>query len=270
MGGRVFGYVRVSTKNQHEDRQVVAMREYGVPERNIITEKQSGKDFDRPRYQKLIKRIKQGDTLVIQSLDRLGRDYLEVQEQWRVISKVKGASIVVLDTPLLNTKENAELVGQLVADLVLHLFSYVAQTERENIRKRQREGIEAARARGVKFGRPRKDMPENFAEIVAQWRRGEFTAQEAAEQLGVSRSTFFRRVRELEQERGLENLSTAAHNYRTRRRNTNPHASLHSMMDSRHSLEAQPLQRTTPLGSTRLEPSPHLPAEEIKKTHNQS
>lgn len=202
MNGRVFGYVRVSTKNQHEDRQMVAMREYGVPERNIIVEKKSGKDFDRPRYQRLLKRLKQGDTLVIQSLDRLGRDYLEVQEQWRIITKVKSVSIVVLDTPLLNTKENAELVGQLVADLVLHLFSYVAQSERESIRKRQREGIEAARARGVRFGRPRMEMPANFTEIVEQWRQGEFTAQEAAEKLGVSRSTFFRRVRELERERG--------------------------------------------------------------------
>ena len=168
---------------------------------NIVVEKQSGKDFDRPRYQKLLRRLRAGDTLVIKSLDRLGRDYLEIQNQWRIISKERGVAIVVLDMPLLNTKENAELIGQLITDLVLQLLSFVAQTERESIRARQREGIEAAKARGVRFGRPRLPMPEGFTKIVKQWREGKFTALEAAHQLGISRTTFFRRVRELERER---------------------------------------------------------------------
>lgn len=204
MSARVFGYVRVSTKNQCEDRQMIAMREYGVPDKNIVVEKQSGKDFDRPRYQKLMRRLKRGDTLIIKSLDRLGRDYLEIQEQWRIISKEKGVSIIVLDMPLLNTKEHAELIGQLITDLVLQLFSFVAQTERENIRKRQREGIRAAKARGVRFGRPRIRMPKEFASLVDDWRQGKITAAQAAQQLGVSRTTFFRRVRELGRLRGRE------------------------------------------------------------------
>ena len=206
MNGRLFGYARVSTKAQHEDRQMFALREYGVSERNIVVEKQSGKDFNRQRYQRLLHKLKSGDTLVIKSLDRLGRDYEEIQEQWRIISKDKGVSIVVLDMPLLNTGEHTELVGQLITDLVLQLLSFVAQTERENIRQRQREGIEAARARGVRFGRPRLALPEGFAELAGRWRAGELTAQEASARLGVSRTTFFRRVRELERGNGRKRL----------------------------------------------------------------
>lgn len=200
MSGKIYGYVRVSTKNQNEERQLIAMRQYGVAEERIIVEKRSGKNFDRPGYRRLLRRLRPGDTLVIASLDRLGRNYAEIQEQWRIISKERGVAIVVLDMPLLNTKENAELVGQLITDLVLQLLSFVAQTERESIRARQREGIEAAKARGVRFGRPRLALPEGFAETVARWRNGEFTALEAAQRLGVSRSTFFRRVRESERE----------------------------------------------------------------------
>ena len=198
MDGTVYGYARVSTQNQHEDRQLAAMREYGVATSRIIVEKQSGKDFDRPGYQNLLRQLRAGDTLVIKSLDRLGRSYTEIQEQWRVITKERGAAVVVLDMPLLNTREHTELVGQLISDLVLQLLSFVAQTERESIRERQREGIEAAKARGVRFGRPRAELPEGFEETVAAWRRCEFTAQEAARQLGISRGTFFRRVDELE------------------------------------------------------------------------
>lgn len=198
MSGKIYGYVRVSTQNQHEDRQLAAMREYGVAENHIVVEKQSGKDFDRPKYQRLLRRMHAGDTLVVQSLDRLGRSYTEIQDQWRVISKEQGVAIVVLDMPLLNTQEHTELVGQLITDLVLQLLSFVAQTERESIRERQRAGIDAAMARGVRFGRPRAALSEDqFTSMVAAWRRGEFTAQEAAQRLGISRGTFFNRVREL-------------------------------------------------------------------------
>lgn len=196
MSGKTYGYVRVSTRYQHEDRQLAAMREYGVEQSRIVVEKQSGKDFDRPAYRRLLRRLRAGDTLVVQSLDRLGRSYTEIQEQWRVISKEQGVAIVVLDMPLLNTREHTELVGQLITDLVLQLLSFVAQTERESIRERQREGIDAAKARGVRFGRPRVELPEGFEATVEAWRRGEFSAQEAARRLGISRGTFFSRVRE--------------------------------------------------------------------------
>lgn len=195
--GTVYGYVRVSTQYQCEDRQLAAMREYGVSENHIVVEKQSGKDFDRPGYQHLLRQLRAGDTLVIKSLDRLGRNYAEIQEQWRIISKERGVAVVVLDMPLLNTREHTELVGQLISDLVLQLLSFVAQMERESIHERQREGINAAKARGVHFGRPRAELPEGFKETVEAWRRGEFTAQEAARRLGLSRGTFFRRVGEL-------------------------------------------------------------------------
>ena len=198
MGGKIYGYARVSTQSQHEDRQLAAMREYGVAAGQIVVEKQSGKDFKRPGYQRLLRRLHTGDTLVIQSLDRLGRSYAEIQEQWRVITKERGVAVVVLDMPLLTTREHTELVGQLISDLVLQLLSFVAQTERESIRERQREGIEAAKARGVRFGRPRAELPAGFEETVEAWRRGEFTAQEAARRLGISRGTFFNRVRELD------------------------------------------------------------------------
>lgn len=203
MGGKIYGYVRVSTQHQCEDRQLAAMREYGVSENCIVVEKQSGKDFERPQYQRLLRRLRAGDTLVVQSIDRLGRSYAEIQEQWRFISKEQGVAIVVLDMPLLNTREHTELVGQLISDLVLQLLSFVAQTERENIRERQRAGIDAAKARGVRFGRPRADFPENYVETVRAWRRGEFNALEASRRLGVSRCTFFNRVRELEVQTGL-------------------------------------------------------------------
>lgn len=198
MSGKIYGYVRVSTRYQHEDRQLAAMREYGVERSHIVVEKQSGKDFDRPGYRRLLRRLRAGDTLVVESLDRLGRSYAEIQEQWRFISKEQGVAIVVLNMPLLNTREHTELVGQLITDLVLQLLSFVAQTERESIRERQREGIDAARARGVHFGRPRIELPEGFGATVAAWRRGEFSAKEAARRLGISRSTFFNRVHELD------------------------------------------------------------------------
>ena len=193
-----YGYARVSTKEQNTERQIAALTAFGLDGKSIYVDKQSGRDFDRPGYRRLLRRLRAGDTLVIQSLDRLGRNYAEIKEQWRVISKERGVAIVVLDMPLLNTREHTELVGQLISDLVLQLLSFVAQTERESIRERQREGIEAAKARGVRFGRPRAELPAGFEETVEAWRRGEFTAQEAARRLGISRGTFFNRVRELD------------------------------------------------------------------------
>lgn len=191
-----YGYIRVSTKEQNEDRQLIAMREFGVPEENIILDKQSGKDFDRPGYKKLMKKLKTGDTLVIKSIDRLGRNYDEVLEQWRLITKDKQAAIVVLDMPLLDTRQGRDLTGVLIADIVLQLLSYVAQTEREFNRQRQAEGIAAAKARGVHFGPNFKNRGENYDTIKAAWERGELSGREAARQLGVAHGTFQRWCRE--------------------------------------------------------------------------
>ncbi len=166
MEGRTYGYVRVSTQVQNEARQLDAMRAFGVPEENIVIEKQSGKDFRRPRYQRLIGTLRQADVLVVKSIDRLGRNYTEILEQWSFITKERGAAIVVLDMPLLDTRQGRDLTGTLIADIVLQLLSYVAQTERENIRRRQAEGIAAARARGGLLGRERIELPEDFRDLA--------------------------------------------------------------------------------------------------------
>ena len=166
----VYGYIRVSSMDQNEDRQRIALRGKGVPERNLYIDKQSGKDFDRPRYKRLVKRLKAGDLLYVHSIDRLGRNYKEIQEQWRVLTKEKGADVCVLDMPLLDTRNGKDLMGTFIADLVLQILSFVAQSERENIRKRQAEGIAAAKARGVKFGRPALPLPENFYAVHKAWR----------------------------------------------------------------------------------------------------
>ena len=168
MDTKIYGYVRVSSKEQNEDRQVVAMREFGVRDKNIVVEKQSGKDFDRPLYQRMVKKMKTGDTLVIKSIDRLGRNYDEILEQWRFLTKEKDIAIVVLDMPLLDTRQGRDLTGVLISDIVLQLLSYVAQTEREFIRQRQKEGIAAARERNVKFGRPEYVIPSAFLSIIMQ------------------------------------------------------------------------------------------------------
>ena len=175
-----YGYVRVSTKEQNEDRQMVAMRELGVKDGNVILDKQSGKDFDRPGYRRLMRRLKAGDTLVIKSIDRLGRNYDEILEQWRLLTKEKQVAIVVLDMPLLDTRQGRDLTGVLIADIVLQLLSYVAQKEREFNRQRQAEGIAAAKARGVHFGRRFKDRGENYEAVVAAWRGGEISGRAAA------------------------------------------------------------------------------------------
>lgn len=191
-----YGYVRVSTKEQNEQRQMIALIEFGVAEKHIYVDKQSGKDFERVNYRRLLRKLKSGDTLVIKSIDRLGRNYEEILAQWRIITKEKQINIVVLDMPLLNSKENRDLTGTVIADIVLQLLSYVAQTEREFIRQRQAEGIAAAKARGVRFGRAAKTRPEGFLQLKQAWLKNEISARKAAEQLGITHSTFLRWVRE--------------------------------------------------------------------------
>ena len=192
----VYGYVRVSTKEQCEERQWIALREFPVERKNIFMDKLSGKDFNRPRYVRLIKKLRPGDVLVVKSIDRLGRNYEEILEQWRVITKEKRADIVVIDMPLLDTRQTGrDLTGTFVADLVLQILSYVAQTERENIRQRQMEGIAAARQRGVQFGRPRIPVPEGFDGAKEKGQNGQITSRAAARQLGISQDTFLRWVR---------------------------------------------------------------------------
>ena len=189
----MYGYIRVSTKDQHEDRQMIAMQEFGVSEKHIYMDKLSGKDFDRPQYKRLLRRLKGGDTLVVKSIDRLGRDYSEIQNQWRIITKEKKANIVVLDMPLLDTRQKGwDLTGTFIADLVLQILSYVAQVERENIKQRQAEGIAAAKAKGVRFGREKMPIPEEFYALRTRYREGSITARAAARELGVAHSTFLK------------------------------------------------------------------------------
>ena len=189
----MYGYIWVSTKDQHEDRQMIAMQEFGVSEKHIYMDKLSGKDFDRPQYKRLLRRLKGGDTLVVKSIDRLGRDYSEIQNQWRIITKEKKANIVVLDMPLLDTRQKGrDLTGTFIADLVLQILSYVAQVERENIKQRQAEGIAAAKAKGVRFGREKMPIPEEFYALRTRYREGSITARAAARELGVAHSTFLK------------------------------------------------------------------------------
>lgn len=197
MASKQYGYVRVSTREQNETRQLMAMEELDIPEEHIFVEKQSGKDFDRPQYQRLLRKLKKDDLLYIKSIDRLGRDYGEIIEQWRVLTKEKGVDIVVLDMPLLDTRRGKDLMGTFLSDIVLQVLSFVAQNERENIRERQAEGIAAALEKGVRFGRPAMDRPDNFEEVVACWRDQQFTAREAARQCGMSRATFFRKLKKV-------------------------------------------------------------------------
>ena len=192
-----YGYARVSTKEQNEQRQIVALEEFGLDRKQIFTDKQSGKDFERTNYRKLVRRLKEGDTLVVKSIDRLGRNYEEILEQWRIITKDKGAAIVVLDMPLLDTRRNRDLTSTLIADIVLQLLSYVAQTEREFIRQRQAEGIAVARAQGVRFGRPPLEKPEDFPAVQTAWQKKEISAREAARRLSVTHKTFLRWAHEL-------------------------------------------------------------------------
>ena len=186
----IYGYIRVSTREQNEDRQLIALREMSVPEKNIFIDKQSGKDFNRPQYKKLVKKLKPGDLLYIKSIDRLGRNYEEIQNQWRVLTKEKGIDIVVLDMPLLDTRRGKDLVGTFLSDIVLQVLSFVAENERSNIRQRQAEGIAAAKAKGIRFGRPPLPLPENFHENYQRWKSGEITCTAAANACGLPLSTF--------------------------------------------------------------------------------
>ena len=194
--GNLYGYIRVSTREQNEDRQILALKELSIPEKNLFIDKQSGKDFERPQYRKMVRKLKKDDLLYIMSIDRLGRNYSEILEQWRILTKEKGIDIVVLDMPLLDTRRGKDLMGTFLSDIVLQVLSFVAQNERENIRKRQAQGIAAAKANGMKFGRPVKKAPPNFLEIVEKWESGIIKSYEAAEMCGMCESTFYHRLRE--------------------------------------------------------------------------
>lgn len=189
-GSKMYGYIRVSSTDQNESRQLIALCEKGVAGNRIYMDKQSGKDFNRPQYNKLVRKLRPGDLLYILSIDRLGRNYEEVQEQWRILTKEKGVDICVIDMPLLDTRQGKDLMGTFISDLVLQILSFVAQSERESIRKRQAEGIAAAKARGVKFGRPPKPLPENFRQVYQCWKTGEISGTEAAKKCGMPLATF--------------------------------------------------------------------------------
>ena len=192
----IYGYVRVSSTDQNEERQMLALKKQNIAEKNIYIDKLSGKDFNRPAYKKLIKKLKSGDLLYILSIDRLGRNYEEIQNQWRVLTKEIGADICVIDMPLLDTRQGKDLMGTFIADLVLQILSFVAQNERENIRKRQRQGIAAAKAKGVRFGRPEKDIPPEFISLIRRWEKKKITLAEILNMCQISESTFYRRLRE--------------------------------------------------------------------------
>ena len=196
--GTSYAYVRVSTLHQNEDRQLVAMEEIGIESKNIYVDKQSGKDFNRPMYKKLLRKLKEGDVLYVKSIDRLGRNYEEIKEQWRILTKNQGVDIVVLDMPILDTRKGKDLLGTLIADLVLTLLSYVSENERKTIKERQLEGIEAAKKRGVKFGRPQKPVP-NFNVAYNRWLSKEISAEEAAKMCGLGVGTFYYRARKMKE-----------------------------------------------------------------------
>ena len=198
----IYGYVRVSSADQNEDRQTLAMSELNITPERIFTDKQSGKDFNRPAYKELTRKLRPGDLLYIQSIDRLGRNYEDIQNQWRILTKERGVDVAVIDMPLLDTRNGKDLMGTFLADIVLQILSFVAQNEREAIRKRQAEGIKAARARGVRFGRPIKKPSENFPATIRAWERGKLTFAEVLERTGLKEATFYNRLREYRVGRG--------------------------------------------------------------------
>ena len=187
---KIYGYIRVSSRDQNEDRQLMALKEVGLTDKNIFIDKQSGKDFNRPQYKRLLRKLKKDDLLYIKSIDRLGRNYEEIQQQWRLLTKEKGIDIVVLEMPLLDTRRGKDLMGTFLSDIVLQVLSFVAENERTNIRQRQAEGITAAKAKGVKFGRPPKPLPDNFHNVYQRWKKGKMTGTAAAKACGMPLSTF--------------------------------------------------------------------------------
>ncbi len=196
-----YGYCRVSSIGQNEDRQLIAMEEKKIPAENIYVDRQSGKDFNRPQYKRLVRKLNQNTVLYISSIDRLGRNYKEIQEQWHYISKVKKSDIVVIDMPLLDTRRGKDLMGTFLSDIVLQVLSFVAENERHKIKQRQAEGIAAAKARGVKFGRPKIPIPENFNDVYERWKNKEINAEKAAGLCGLTRSTFYNKAMEFESRR---------------------------------------------------------------------
>lgn len=198
MVGNIYGYIRVSTKEQNEDRQLLALHDVGVQDKNIYLDKQSGKDFARTQYQRLVRRLRKDDLLYIKSIDRLGRNYEEILQQWRILTKDKGVDIVVIDMPLLDTRRGKDLMGTFLSDIVLQVLSFVAENERTNIHQRQAEGIAAARARGVRFGRPPLPLPDNFYDVHKAWRGKKLTLNEAAKKCGMPPGTFYSKVRKIE------------------------------------------------------------------------
>lgn len=200
--GNIYGYVRVSSIEQNEDRQMIVLKKAGVSDSHIFMDKQSGKDFHRANYEKLVSMLQEGDLLYIMSIDRLGRNYAEIQNQWRMLTKEIGIDICVIDMPLLDTRNGKDLMGTFIADLVLQILSFVAENERENIRKRQEQGIVAAKKRGVRFGRPESKVPDNFKSIVRSWERGNIGLEEVLKKCQMSKSTFYRRLREMRLKQG--------------------------------------------------------------------
>lgn len=194
--GKEYGYVRVSSTDQNEDRQMIALREKGIMSQNIFFDKVSGKDFNRSEYKKMVKKLEAGDILFVLSIDRLGRNYEDIQSQWRLLTKDIGIDICVIDMPLLDTRNGKDLMGTFIADLVLQILSFVAQNERENIRRRQAQGIAAAKARGVHMGRPEKKPPENFPQLVKDWEKKELSLKQVLQECKMSEATFYRRLRE--------------------------------------------------------------------------
>lgn len=204
--GNLYGYIRVSTREQNEDRQILALKELSIPEKHLFIDKQSGKDFERPQYRKMVRKLKKDDLLYIKSIDRLGRNYREILEQWRILTKEKEVDIVVLDMPLLDTRRGKDLMGTFLSDIVLQILSFVAENERTAIHQRQAEGIAAARARGVRFGRPPNPLPDNFSEMCRQWRAGEMTCTAAAQACGMALTTFRYQAAKLQQDYTKKNV----------------------------------------------------------------
>lgn len=191
-----YGYARISSVDQNEERQLIELQKVGIKDSNVYVDKQSGKDFERPRYKEMVEQLKEGDVLYILSIDRLGRNYKEILEQWRILTKEIGIDVCVIDMPLLDTRRDKDLMGTFIADLVLQILSFVSESERQNIRKRQEQGIAAAKARGVRFGRPEKPLPEDFSTIIKSWEKGSLSIGDVVALCGFSEATFYRRLRE--------------------------------------------------------------------------